>query len=274
MTSTPISRNAWTPAYGNNAAENYQKYFVPVIGEPFALDLVNGAGLRPGERVLDVACGTGTIARLAAERVGSNGRVSALDVNAAMLTVARSLPSATPIKWYETAAESVPLPDHSFDVIFCGLGLQFFADKSAALREMHRLLKPGGRVYISTPIPNAFFDVFDRAIAHHVSEEASAFVHAVFSLNDPRELEALLTGAGFSSITTRSHSRSLQLPPAREFMWQYIYCTPLMAVLPQSGNAQTQALEGEVVAGWEPWVSGDGLRYDQANLVSSARREA
>ena len=273
MTSTSTTQNAWTPSYGGNAAENYEKYFTPVIGGPFALDLVNEAGLRPGERVLDVACGTGTIARLAAERVGLNGRVSALDVNAGMLSVARFLPSAVPIKWYETTAESVPLPDQSFDVVFCGLGLQFFADKSAALREMRRVLKPGGRVYISTPVPNAFFDLFDRAIARHVSEEASAFVHAVFSLNDPREMETLLTDAGFSSVATRTLTRNIQLPPAREFMWQYIYCTPLMALLPQSGNAQTEALERDVVAGWEPWTSGDGLRCEQANLVGSGRRK-
>jgi ubiquinone/menaquinone biosynthesis C-methylase UbiE len=272
MTSTPMTPVAYNTSYGNNAAENYQKYFVPVIGGPFALDLVTEAGLRPGERALDVACGTGTIARLAAERVGPGGSVSALDVNAGMLSVARSLPSAIPVKWFETAAESVPLPDDSFDVIFCGLGLQFFADKSAALREMHRVLAPGGRVYISTPVPNAFFDLFDRAIARHVNEEASAFVHAVFSLNDPREMEALLGDAGFSAITTRTNSRSVQLPPAREFMWQYIYCTPLMAALPQSGNAQTEALEREVVAGWQPWASDDGLRYEQSSLVSSARR--
>jgi len=272
MTSTPLAQTAWTPSYGNNAAENYQKYFVPVIGGPIALDLVNDAGLRPGERVLDVGCGTGTIARLAAERVGMNGRVSALDVNAGMLSVARSLPSAIHIKWYETAAESVPLPDNSFDVILCGLSFQFFVDKSAALREMHRVLKPGGRVYISTPQPNAFFDLFDRAIARHVNEEASAFVHAVFSMNDPRQMEAFLADAGFSSVATRSQTRSVQGPPAREFMWQYIYCTPLMAVLPQSGNAQTEALERDVVAGWEPWATGDGMRYDQSTLVSSGRR--
>ena len=272
MTSTPIARTSWSPSYGGNAAENYQKYFVPVIGAPFALDLVNEAGLRPGERILDVACGTGTIARLAAERVGANGRVSALDVNAGMLSVARSLPSAIAIKWYETAAESVPLPDESFDVAFCGLGLQFFADKVAALKEMRRVLKPGGRVYISTPVPNAFFDLFDRAIARHVSEEASAFVHAVFSLSEPREMETLLTEAGYSSIASRTDTRNIQLPPALEFMWQYVACTPLMAILPQSGNAQTEALERDVVAAWEPWSSADGLRYEQSTLFSSARR--
>jgi ubiquinone/menaquinone biosynthesis C-methylase UbiE len=272
MTSTSIARTAWAPSYGNNAAENYEKYFVPVIGGRFALDLVNEAGLRPAERVLDVACGTGTIARLAAERVGVNGRVAGVDVNAGMLSVARSLPSETPIKWYETAAESMPLPDQSFDVVFCGLGLQFFADKTAALREMHRVLKPGGRLYVSTPVPNALFDVFDRALARHVNEEASIFVHAVFSLGDPRQMDALLAEAGFSGITTRTHTRSLQLPPAREFMWQYIVCTPLMTVLPQAGNAQTAALERDVVSGWEPWTSGDGMRYDQSTLFSSARR--
>ena len=272
MTSTPITPTPYTASFGNNAAENYQKFFVPVIGGPFALDLVNEAGLRPAERVLDVACGTGTIARLAAERVGPNGRVSALDVNAGMLSVARSLPSATPIKWYETAAESIPLPDDSFDVIFCGLGLQFFADKAAALREMYRVLKPGGRVYISTPVPNAFFDLFDRAIARHVSEEASSFVHAVFSLSDPHEMEALLTEAAYSAVKTRTRSRNIQLPSAREFMWQYIYCTPLMAVLPQSGTSQTEALERDLVAAWQPWASGDGLCYEQSTLVSSGRR--
>lgn len=272
MTNTPLAKATWSPSYGTNAAENYEKYFVPVIGAPFALDLVNEAGLRPGERVLDVGCGTGTIARLAAERVGANGRVAGLDVNAAMLNVARSLPSANPIKWYETAAESIPLPDHSFDVVFCSLSLQFFTDKLAALREMHRVLKPGGRVYIDTPMPSEFLNVFDRALARNVSEEASVFVHAVFSLNDPREMEALLKEAGFSGITSRAHTRELHLPTWREFLWQYIVSTPLMAVLPQSGNAQTEALERDIEAGWAPWEKGNGIRYDQPTLFSSARR--
>jgi ubiquinone/menaquinone biosynthesis C-methylase UbiE len=272
MTSTSIPQTAWTPSYGDNAAENYERFFVPVIGGPFALDLVNSAGLRPAERVLDVGCGTGTIARLAAERVGPNGRVAGVDVNAAMLPVARSLPSANPIKWYETAAESIPLPDESFDVAFCGLSLQFFADKTAALREIRRVLKPGGRVYISTPRPNAFMDVLDHAIARHVSQEAAAFVHAVFSLNDPGELERLLADAGFTSATTRVNAREVQFPPAREFMWQYISCTPLMTLLPKSGNAQTEALEREVVAGWQRWADGGGLRHEQSCLFSIARK--
>ena len=272
MTSTPITRTVWSTSYSDNAAENYQQYFVPVIGHPCALDLVNAAGLRPGERVLDVACGTGVVARLAAERVGSNGRVSALDINAAMLAVARSLPSAIPIKWYETAAESVPLPDQSFDVVFCGVGLQFFADKPAALREMHRVLKPGGRVYISTPVPSAFFDVFDRAIARHISEQASAFVHAVFSLSDPRQLETLIADAGFSSVNAQEHRLTLTFPPARDFMWQYIHCTPLRGILAEVSPTQTEALEQDVVAGWQPWTTGDEIRVQQGALIATGHR--
>ena len=274
MTSTATTRTAYDTSYGDNAAENYEKYFVPVIGRPFGVDLVNDAGLKPGESVLDVACGTGIISRLAAQRVAPGGSVSALDVNAAMLGVARSLPSPIPIKWYETAAESAPLPDKSFDVVFCQLGLQFIADRVAAVREMHRVLKPGGRLYINTPIPNAFFDVLDRGIRHHVSEEASGFVHAVFSLNDPQEMRDLLTRADFEIESIRTHTRQLDLPTPHDFMWQYIYCTPLMALLPQSGNAQTAALERDVVAGWQPWVAGGGMKCEQSVLVSAARRSA
>jgi ubiquinone/menaquinone biosynthesis C-methylase UbiE len=274
MTITTTTKTAYGASYGDNAAENYEKLFVPVLGGPLGAELVQDARLQTGEHVLDVACGTGIIARLAAQRVAPTGSVSALDVNAAMLSIARSLPSAIPIKWYETAAESVPLPDRSFDVVFCQLGLQFITDKAAAMREMHRVLKPGGRLHISTPIPNAFFDVLDREIAHHVSAEASGFVHAVFSLNDPQEMRGLLAEAGFETPEVHAHRKRLELPPAGDFMWQYISCTPLMAMLPQSGNAQTAALERAVVAGWQPWVTENGLSYEQSVLVGSARRPA
>jgi hypothetical protein len=112
--------------------------------------------------------------------------------------------------------------------------------------------------------------MLDRATP--AAPREAAFVHAVFSLNDPGEMEALLTEAGFAGVTARPHSRKLELPSAHDFMWQYIYCTPLMAVLPQSGNAQTEALERDVVAGWQPWASGDGMRYEQSVLVTAARR--
>jgi SAM-dependent methyltransferase len=129
---------------------NYERYFVPAIGGPLAEELVAAAALRTGERVLDVACGTGVVARHAADRVGPAGSVAGADINAGMLEVARTVAMSsgrTSIQWYETAAEAMPLPDGEFDVVLCQLALQFFADKAAALREMRRVLASGGRAY-------------------------------------------------------------------------------------------------------------------------------
>jgi hypothetical protein len=116
-------------------------------------------------------------------------------------------------------------------------------------------------------------DVFDSAIARHISEQAAGFMRAVFSLNDPRVLQRLLTDAGFSSVTARVHAREIRLPPAREFIWQYIAATPLITVIPQLGSDQKEAFEQDVVAGWERWSSdGDGPRYQQSSVFSVARR--
>jgi ubiquinone/menaquinone biosynthesis C-methylase UbiE len=260
-------------AYGGSAPENYQRYFVPAIGGPFAEDLIVEAALRPGERVLDVACGTGVVARLAAARVGRGGTVAALDLNPAMLSVARSVPSTgAAIHWYETSAESIPLPDDSFDLVLCQLGLQFVADKSAALREMRRVLAPGGRVLVTTPPPNAFFDVLDEAMTRHVGSEAGAFVRMVFSLNDPAIVDRLFRDAGFADVNVRTYAKDLRLPDAKEFLWQYVHCTPLTGMLASLDAGRIAALERDVVDRWAQWSDADGMTYGQSMNVAKARK--
>ena len=259
--------------YGGSAPENYQRYFVPVIGRPFAEDLIADAGLQPGERVLDVACGTGVVARLAAERVGASGAVAGLDLNPAMLQIARSVPSTgAAIRWYEGSAESMPLQDESFDAAFCQLGLQFMSDKTAALREIRRVLRPGGRALVSTPPPSAFFGVLDEAMTRHVGSEAGAFVRMVFSLNDPSAIERLFRAAGFAEVQVRTYAKPLRLPAARDFLWHYVHCTPLTGMLAGLDPARIAALERDVVDGWARWSDGDGLEYEQGMHVSSARK--
>ena len=122
--------------------ENYERYLVPTIFGPWALDLIEVAGAQPGERVLDIACGTGIVARIAAGRVGSDGTVVGLDVSAPMLDAARALAAGEglSIEWREGSAMKLPLPDTAFDLVLCQQGLQFFPDRAAALREMHRVL--------------------------------------------------------------------------------------------------------------------------------------
>lgn len=114
-----------------SAPELYERYLVPAITSVWANDLLDRIAPRRGESLLDIACGTGIVARLAAQRVG-------IDLNAAMLAVARTK-SAT-IEWVEGSALDLPFEANIFDVVLCQLGLQFFPHRSLALREMVRVL--------------------------------------------------------------------------------------------------------------------------------------
>ena len=274
MTMTHAAQKFYGTSYGGSATENYELYFVPAIGGPLAEQLVAEASLGPGERVLDVACGTGVVARLAADRVGPAGSVAGADVNPGMLGVARTVAASsgrTSIQWYETAAEAMPLPDAAFDVVFCQLALQFFADRSAAVKEMRRVLAPGGRAYVNVPAPTAFFEVLAQAVAQHAGAPIGAFVRQVFSLNDAGELEGLFRNAGFDEVDVRTETRQLRLPAARDFLWQYVHSTPLAGPIGELNGEARAALERDVVAGWEGWAADGVLVCGQPILTASAR---
>src|SRR5215208_1372728 len=188
---------------GGNAAEIYEQHLVPTVFGPWAAELIEAASPRPGERVLDVACGTGVVARLAAERVGADGKVVGLDLNPGMLAVARAVASPRPIDWREGSAVALPLEAGAFDLVLCQQGLQFFPDRLTALREMHRVLAPGGRLGLATWRPlqhSPGFVVMAEALGSHVGPEAAALTQAPFSLGDVKELGALVVGAGFQDV--------------------------------------------------------------------------
>ena len=258
-----------------SAPENYEQFFVPVIGKPLARELVDLARLRAGERVLDVACGTGIGARLAAERVGSSGAVVGIDVNPGMLAVARTVSKSNglSIEWYESAAETLPLPDNSFDAVLCNLSLQFFQDKPAAVREMWRVAARDGRVLIGVPgkISPVFVTMAD-ALATHIAPELAGFVHQVFSLYDPDELERLLTGAGFREVRIFSEPRTLRLPAPKEFLWQYVNSTPMAQALNGASDESLAAVEQDVVAAWQAFVEDDTFMYPQDIILATAHK--
>ena len=232
-------------SYSQNAAENYERYFVPSIGHPVAASLVDAATLRWGERVLDVACGTGIVARLAAERIGPRGTVEGLDPNPGMLAVARQVAPAGPtVAWHQAPAEAMPLPDEAFDVVLCGMGLQFFSGRMAGLREMRRVLAPSGRLLANLPGPAPPpLEAMAEALARHVSLESASFVQAVFSLHDADEIRALATDAGFGDVGVRSEPVALRLPPPADFLWQYVHSTPMAALVAQVDEERREALE-------------------------------
>lgn len=237
-------------------AEHYERYFVPSIGAPVAADLMKAADLRPGERVLDVACGTGVVAKLAANRIGPGGTVAGLDPNPAMLAVARATtPSSVSIDWHNARAEDLPFPDASFDAVLCGMGLQFFLDKVAGLRQFHRVLVPGGRLVANVPGPApAPLEILADGLAHHIGPESASFVHAVFSLHDPDDLRNLAAQAGFEDVAVSSAVTSLELPSPAEFLWQYIWSTPLGTAVAQANEEHRAALENEFCEKCRPFA--------------------
>jgi SAM-dependent methyltransferase len=261
-------------AYGGEAPVNYERFFVPAIGAPLASDLIGLAALRPGERVLDVACGTGVVARLASQQVGATGVVAGLDVNPGMLAVARSVtPPGMPIEWHEASAEAMPLQDASFDVVLCQMGLQFMPDKHAALREMRRVLVRGGRLILNVPGPiPRLFTILGEAIARHIGAEAAGFMHQVFSLHDTAEIQSLVGGAGFHDVTLQSDTKSLRLPAPKEFLWQYLRSSPLAAPVAQVDEEHLGSLERDVVAKWQEFVKEGALGLQVRIVVVTARK--
>lgn len=260
--------------YGGNPPLNYERFFVPAIGAPLAADLLDIAALSPGERVLDVACGTGVVARLASQQVGGSGSVVGLDINPAMLAVARSAtPPDLTVEWSEASAETMSFPTGSFDVVLCQMGLQFMPDKPAALREMRRVLADGGRLILNLPGPTPrLFAIMGEALAHRVDAQAARFVDQVFSLHDTAEIHNFVSGAGFHDVTVESDTKQLSLPAPREFLWQYVYSTPLAGTVAQADDERRGSLESDIVAKWEEFLKDGRLMLPVRVVVATARK--
>ena len=261
--------------FTGTGAENYQRYFVPAIATPVSAGLLAAADLRPGERVIDVACGTGVIARLAAERVGPTGTVTAVDVAPDMIDVARSTPTpaGAAIEWHVGDATSLPFDDGASDVVLCQMGLMFMADRAAAVAEMRRVLTPGGRVVLNTPgAIQPPFVVLEQALVEHISADLGGFVRAVFSMHDPDAVAALLRDAGLRDVTANVSPTALRLPAPAEFLWQYINLTPMGPVVAQASEAARSAMERLAVEAWQPYVVDGTIQAEQPMVVATGRR--
>jgi SAM-dependent methyltransferase len=202
------------------------------------------------------------------------GRVAGLDLSPEMIEVAASLPAQPGCapEWRQGDAGTLPYQDAAFDVVLCQMGLMFFPDRAAALSEMRRVLVPGGRVVLGTPgtIPAPFM-VLDAALARHISPALGGFVKAVFSLDDPGSSANMIRAAGFEEVGTRTWRAPLWLPPAEEFLWQYVASTPLRAMVNGAPPDARAALEAEVVGQWRKWVADGHLVVDLPLVLTYGR---
>jgi ubiquinone/menaquinone biosynthesis C-methylase UbiE len=259
----------------DNIFETYERSMVPAVFRPWAERLVDIAGLRPGERVLDIACATGIVARVAASRVGESGSVTGLDLLAGMLDVAgaTSRDTSPAIVWVEGNAIGMPLPDASFDVVLCQQGLQFFPDKVAALKDARRVLVPTGRLLVSVWAPierSPAVAALQRALERHAPEVAG-FLPVVFALSDPEELSGYLTKAGFRDVSVQTQIADVGFSSVEEFLNTYLGSTPLGGIISSMPKERRAALGADFAEAVRDYVKRETLTFPQATNVAIGR---
>lgn len=250
-----------------SAPEVYERELVPAVFGPWAPILIDLAQPRPGERVVDIACGTGVVARSAAAKVGPTGIVAGVDLNPGMLMVARSLTTtddAAAVQWHEASADSLPLPDGSFDIAYCQLGLQFFADRPAALREMRRVLPSSGRLALMVwrgINESPGFEAFAESLERNISPAAAAIMRAPFGLSDADELSGLVAAADFQSITVQRSVGTVEFPSVERFISSYVAGSPLAGHVSQASAAACEHLAADTKLALEKYVNSRGLSF-------------
>jgi ubiquinone/menaquinone biosynthesis C-methylase UbiE len=198
------------------AATAYEELFVAGMFHEWTFRVMDAAKLNTGHRVLDVACGTGVLAREAAKRVGPAGYVAGLDPNPGMLAVAKRLTST--VEWRQAAAESLPFPDLSFDAVVSQFGLMYFSDRRQAVSEMMRGIKSQGRVAV------AVWDALDKIPAYAcevalldrmAGKQAADALRAPFVFGDHKELDALFKKAGTDAVEIATQHGTARFPSIR-----------------------------------------------------------
>jgi ubiquinone/menaquinone biosynthesis C-methylase UbiE len=254
------------------AAEAYESRFVPALFAEWAPCLVELAGVAPGQAVLDVACGTGIVARTAADVLKEQGRVVGLDLNDAMLTVARRV--RPQIEWRQGDAATLPFPDGSFDTVLCQMALMFFPDRARALEEMRRVVTPGGTVAVVVPgrlSSQPAYGPFVAMTARHAGPEAVSLLSTYWACGDLDELTALVESAGLDVVRTRTRLGTARFESIDAFVATEVEGTPLIDRISKDVYARIREDAREVLG---PFTTPAG-RVEaplEGHLVAARRR--
>jgi len=255
----------------SSAAQVYDEFFLPALFEAWPPKLIAAAGVGPGMRVVDIACGTGVLAIEAAKATQPGGSVVGVDLNPGMLAVARSKDSS--IDWRKASAEALPLDSEEFDAALCQFGLMFFSDRSAAIREMLRVLRPGGRLAIavwdsleSTP----GYSAITRLLSRLFGDEIADLLRAPYVLGDPKALNGHLLEAGIQKPTVSRVPGEARFPSIRSWMHTDVRGWTLADKL---DDEQFERLVTEAESELSHLVSADGsVRFDHPALVATAQK--
>lgn len=250
--------------------EIYERNLAPAIFGPWSTKTLALAIPNEGDSVLDVACGTGVVTRLAAKYVGTRGHVVGLDANPGMVETARTLPAphGISIAWKEGDALLLPFSDDTFHIVFCQGGLQFFPDRSTALQEMFRVLKPGGKVAImvcqSIQYCPGFAIVVDN-LANYVGRQMAVVLGVPFTLGDVEKLRSLIVNAGFQDIIIRPEVRMIRFPSPAAFVQSLITGS---SIADQVDDTTLTSLIAEVSLELQPFVKNNELSFPMGGYLA------
>lgn len=254
-------------------AEVYDEQFVPALFSQWGPVLCDAAGVASGHRVLDVACGTGALTVAVADRVLPGGAAFGLDANPQMLAVARR--KHAPIEWYEGRAESLPFDDATFDAVVSQFGLMFFDDRLAALREMWRVLRPGGRLAVAvcdaverSPGYASFAALLDRLFGKRIGD---AF-RAPFVLGDADTLRVLCAGAGIADASIVQRQGTVRFASIDKLVSTERACVWTLGG--ELDDLQFEQLRREAQNTFAPFVDADGMvKFEMPALMITAARK-
>jgi ubiquinone/menaquinone biosynthesis C-methylase UbiE len=238
------------------AAEVYEAAFVPGFFAQWAPVLCQAARVEPGQAVLDVACGTGIVARTAADLVAPGGTVVGVDLNEAMLAVAARV--RPDLEWRHGDAAALPFGGAEFDTVLCQMALMFFPDRAAALAEMARVVRPEGAVAVLVPgrlDAQPAFAPFVEAAARLAGPDAMSLLSTYFVCGDLDELTVLVASAGLQVTSSRTLAGTYRAPSVDAFVTTEVESTPLVERMSAAVYAALRAEAHDVL---RPWTGPDG----------------
>jgi len=223
------------------AAEVYERHFVPALFAQWPQHVLAAAGVSPDDRVLDVACGTGVLAREAARLVGPRGSVVGVDINEGMLAVARSRSEAA--SWVIGAAETLPFLDNSFDRAVSQFGLMFFEDQAKGVAEMLRVVRPGGSIAVAVWAPLALLPGYAVAadlLRELFGAEAAQSIITPFAFGEEAYLQALFEEAGAGSARIDTVVGKARFPSVADWIFINVQGWTLADQIDEQGFARLQ----------------------------------
>lgn len=268
------SASGWQLA--GTAAQAYEDHLVPAIFANLARRLVAAADIDTGMRALDVACGTGIVARTVARTVGPGGTVLGVDVNPHMLAAARRAAAGIrpDIEWRQGDAVALPMDDDTVDVVLCQEALQFFPDPVAALREFRRVAVPGASIAFSVlrslehqPV----YRVFADALGRHVGPDAAAMISSPFALGDREQLRTLADEAGLEDVSVRICVNEERFPSVPDFLAHEAASSPLADELADLEDARRASLVEDLSSALSGHLDDLGLAFHNETHVVTAR---